>query len=383
LRVAYRLQHNGSVWRFLALAALVPGCFYVDPINERPSAGIVRDDSGPRKRGDTVPVHVHAVTSDPDNDHVDVEWKVFACSVVDGAKDCDRSAFLDTTAGGIDIYVPSVRIELDAPPIDLLDVQLIATDAYGAVARPVQSLPVDIVNSGPTAIVQPADLSGPYPVTLPIVFFATKSDPDGPLSHVTLDWQLFPAPGSSSSARTWTKLDDDPMHPETEAYQLVPDVEGKWTVAVTPNDGELTGMVDDVDVQVAADQPPCLGATAPTIADGTTTLDKAQRFEVLSVRDDISGYPRPAPGSKTTTGFHWSMATPESGGAFVALGTDAPDVVLDPKFFKPGDHVDLRVEISDAIARTLPCDESKSSCAIDGGSSCFQRQTWHLSMGAP
>jgi len=184
------------------------------------------------------------------------------------------------------------------------------------------------------------------------------------------------------ATQSWpSKLPDDPARPETEAYLLVPDVDGKWTVKVTATDGQGMTASDDLDLQVAPDQPPCLGAMDPGVPGGTITVDQARRFEVLSVLDDISGYPKPAPGSTTTTGFHWSLATPDSGGAFVPLGTDAPDVVIDPKRFKVGDQIDLRVEISDAIARTLPCDASKSSCAIDGGTTCFQRQTWHLEIG--
>ena len=85
LRVACGLQHTGGV-RIAVICALgvaswlASGCFYVDPINGRPSAEIVRISEGPVQRGGA-PVEVAAAWSDPNSDPV-----TFAGDTVGGAR---------------------------------------------------------------------------------------------------------------------------------------------------------------------------------------------------------------------------------------------------------------------------------------------------------
>lgn len=358
----------------IALAGLASGCFYVDPINERPSAEIVRD-------GVTLPLRggatgVHAIYSDPDGDAPTYAWSVAACSA--GGATCDEP-YLTGTTEALPIPVPVTRAD-HASSVQALAIHLDVTDSHGAHARPGQDLVLDVQDAAPMVAVQYSGFyPATYPVTLPITVFAMKSDPDDDPSNVTLTWELFPADGSDPIARTWTQLPPDTQHPAVEQYTLVPDVDGLWTVRVTATDGQGMTSHEDVAILVAADRPPCLGTMDPGMVAGTIVVDAARRFSVLAVDDDINIYPAPPSGSiLKSAGFHWSLASPVTGGVLAPLGTDAANVVIDPAPYAPGDQLDLRVEISDAVPRTLPCSPDVASCAIDGGTTCFQRQTWHL-----
>jgi hypothetical protein len=379
LRVASRLQHNGVVRRILAIAApaalaasaALPACFYVDPINERPSAEIIQDTADPG-RGTTV--EFHAEWSDPDNDKVQLAWAAYAC---DGAGACDPVKFDSRTDPVFDVMVPQTRA--DGTTIEAVSITLDVQDRWGAVARPQQRVTVPVVDAAPTVSVQDAGhtFDSAYPVGLPITFTALATDPDD--ATVTLDWQLSPAIGSVPGARSFGPRAPDPKHPELVAYDLVPDVPGLWTVRVTATDPQGgTGQVDR-SVQVAADQPPCLGALDPGLTGGTIVVDQARRFAVLSVSDDINVYPAPSASDPylRAAGFHWSLASPATGGALVPLDWDGNDVVVDPADYAPGDELDLRVEISDAVDRTLPCADEAATCSIEANA-CLQRQTWHL-----
>src|SRR5262245_61666169 len=94
LRVARWLQHNRSVRLLLALATLATGCFYMEPINERPSALIVRTDTAPAHR--TKSTTVAARWSDPNDDaEPRFEWRAYACAAPGGVA-CDQSLTIAT-----------------------------------------------------------------------------------------------------------------------------------------------------------------------------------------------------------------------------------------------------------------------------------------------
>jgi len=379
LRVASRLQHNGDVRRILAIAApaalaaaaALPGCFYVDPINERPAAEILQDTADPGRGGF---VKFHAEWSDPDNDPVQLAWAVYACGTTG---DCDATRFDSGTDPIFGVTVPATRG--DGSTVTSIRVTLDVQDRWGAVARPEQRVTVPVVDAAPTVEVQDTGhtFNDAYPVGLPITFTAVATDPDD--TDVTLDWMLSPAAGSDPTARSFTPRAPDPKHPEQVAYDLVPDVPGLWTVRVTATDPQgLTGQ-RDLSVQVAPDQPPCLGALDPALGGGTIVVDQARRFAVLSVIDDINVYPAPSSNDPylKAAGFHWSLASPATGGVLAPLALDGNDAVIDPADYAPGDQLDLRVEISDAVARTLPCADDAATCSIEANA-CLQRQTWHL-----
>jgi len=97
---------------------------------------------------------------------------------------------------------------------------------------------------------------------------------------------------------------------------------------------------------------------------------------VRTVDDDLNAYPTPALGP---IGFHWSIRSPHTNGAWQALGTDESSVVIDPDLggYAKGDAIDLRVEITDDTPRPLPCDDSIAQCSISADG-CMQRQTWSM-----
>ncbi len=53
--------------------------------------------------------------------------------------------------------------------------------------------------------------------------------------------------------------------------------------------------------------------------------------------------------------------------------------LVDPLAYKPGDQLELRVEVQDRVRgpqRELTCAEDARACALNAGAQCFQRLTW-------
>ncbi|MCE9574248.1 MAG: hypothetical protein K8W52_13960 [Deltaproteobacteria bacterium] len=356
----------------VALAAT--GCFYVDPINERPSAEIVRDNVDLPHRGEVA--QVHARYDDPDGDPVRIGWSALACGA--GGLDCDAVPFQTGTTSLFTVVVPYIRA--DGTTVGAVRMLLDVADRWNAQARPEQQLVIDVVDHAPTVEVQTSgrQIDNHYPVTVPIRVAAMFSDLDSG-DDVTLTWKLFPAAGSRPETTTWEAW---PGPPTTglEEMKLIPDVGGNWTVRVTAVDGQGEMTVTDRVIDVREDAPPCIGALDPGTADATIIVDAPRRFAVLSVDDDINVYPAPSSNDEflRAATFAWALASPATGGALepvVGLGTS--DLVIDPANYQPGDTLDVRVEIGDAIVRPLPCDPASPTCSVNG-STCMQRQTWHL-----
>jgi hypothetical protein len=377
LRVAHRL-HNDRLVRVVALllAVMAPACFYVDPINQRPSGQIVRvDPATPMRGGGTT---VAAQWSDPDGDAVTFAWAVAACAA-DGVT-CDAVPFLTGTSEEFPIS-PIPYVLGNQMPVAKLSITVEVIDTHGAEARPVPALLLDIGDAAPTVMLQDdgRQWNHMFPVPLPITVRALKADVDDlDPAAITLTWDQPYAPGSDPTKVSWTTI-PDPAHPNVETRQFTPDVPGSWNIHVTATDPEGQSSDENLPIPVAADQPPCLGATDPILTTGTIVVDQARRFSVLTVDDDIDIYPAPPAGSLLgTAGFSWSLASPASSGALVPLATDDSGVVIDPADYAPGDQLDLRVEVTDRVARTLPCDPSTPQCSIGGVTTCLQRQTWHV-----
>jgi hypothetical protein len=376
LRVAHPLQNDRAV-RVLALLVAVTGsaCFYVDPINQRPSGTIERVDVTPPMRGGTT--IVSAKWSDPDGDDVTLAWSIAACAA-DGVT-CDDPF---QTATDVVVTVGPIPDTLaSGAPVAKLSVNVAITDVHGAEARPDPTLLLDVTDASPAVGLQDTGRKwhDKYPVGLPITVIAQKSDPDDGAAAVALAWDPPYAPGAAANL-TWTPVTPDPQHPEVESKKFTPDVgDETWNIHVTATDpaGQHTDMIDPI--YVAADQPPCLGETDPILTTSTIVVDQVRRFSVYTVDDDIDPYPGPPPIKEMgVAGFSWSLASPASGGALVPLSTDDSGVVIDPADYAPGDQLDLRVEVTDAVARPSPCDPSTAQCSIGGVSTCLQRQTWHV-----
>lgn len=354
----------GLVGIALGLTAGASGCFWDQPINERPSAEIERIGTGVPARGSNL--QFRAVTDDPDRDGVHPSWRFEACSAggVCGAIETGTDSIFFVTVPPLVVGQPTVKVVIS------LDV----VDDLGAVARPPQRLSLDVVNNPPAVTVQRRgrELGGSFPPDVPIIVSARGADPDG--DPVALAWELFPARDSVTEERRFDPLPD----PLTggEAYLLLPDVDGEWIVRVSVFDGIDTTEVD-LPILVVPDAPPCLGASDPAPVPGTTLLlDQPRRFSVLVVEDDLDVYPAPPPDDPYLgpAGFRWYVRAPGAAD-FTHVDTDVAALELDPAHYDPGDRVEVRVEIDDRVGRAVPCAADAATCSLDQDG-CMQRQTW-------
>jgi hypothetical protein len=161
--------------------------------------------------------------------------------------------------------------------------------------------------------------------------------------------------------------------PAVEAQELVPDLAGAWLVEVTARDPVGATATVQRALVVTADRPPCLATLAPPA--GPLIFDRSRRFAALFVDDDLDPFPAAGGGAAR---FSWSVLAPSRGPGRQPLGGGAGNAVdLDPAAFSLGEIVELRVEVADRIARTLPCPDGDAACSIEGNA-CTQRQTWRL-----
>ena len=383
LRVAGPLQHRGIVLRLAALVAVVglAGCFYTDPINQRPAAELTRvapaDQPG---RGDFVTIQAEPL--DPDGDDVTITWLARACAA--GASRCDASG-LSTAVTGPDV---EAKFEFQVPaqwfdaasgmtlPVEAVHVTAHVEDAYGAPALQDAELVVDIGNGRPTIDFQVLAVGPPGGPTRITASVRDADDPSTAL--VVAPWVVYPPRESTSYdfTRVFQGIGASGAYEET--YELVADVEGTWTVEVTATDPVGAASTDTFPVLVGPDRPPCIAHNWPEVPPaGELPLDELRRFSVLVVDDDLDVFPPPPPGDpfRGEATFRWWLASPATGGQLAAISDAGNWVELDPAAYDPGDALQLRVEIADRIPRTLPCPADAPTCSIEGNS-CIQRLTW-------
>lgn len=354
----------------LALTALVgsaaasaAGCFYLEDINHRPAIEIVRITETAIERGSMVALR--AAVFDPDAQYVSVSWRAYACAETTEA--CDEVPYLESSEREIMAMVP-LRTA-GQQPVQHLRVTLAATDAQGARALPEQRLELDVVNAVPR-------LTGPQPigtrmaVGMPLQLRVRRTDTDDPAASVQLTWRVFGPAGTSRPALRQLPSSD----PEIDNQELIPDVVGPWLVEVTATDPAGGTTTAQRALVITGDLPPCLISLSPA-ATAPLLLDQRRRLSVLVVEDDFDPFPAlPGGGAR----FSWSLLAPSRGAARQPLiGSAGAFVELDPAAFVPGELVELRVEVTDRIARTLPCADGAAQCSIQENT-CQQRQTWRL-----
>jgi hypothetical protein len=361
------------VWASLAaaLVASSAGCFYVDPINERPSADIEWVDPAQPDRGGFVQVEPHIY--DPDGDQTVATWTAFACD----STGCDSLAFETATSYTFGFTAPSFTD--DGEPVVRVRVELSVVDEWGAAAVPGQTLDIIVGNAAPSlAPVQRSGrfFRGAYPVGTPVRLTAQgRDDDDGPTGLTFDDAVVYPPTGATLEDATFARVDD--ATPDGEAvWELVAEVPGLWEVEVTVRDF-AEGASERVGVPVAADHPPCIGAADPAFPPegARIVVDESRRFSVLAIDDDLDLYPAPAPDDEIlgAASFRWYLAGPD--GVFQELTVDGNGIDVDPGLWAPGDPLDLRVEAVDQVDRPL-CDPAMATCELVAG--CFQRRTWSL-----
>lgn len=385
LQLAGALHHADLVNRLALLGCLfVAGCFYVTPINQRPSIDILQLTEGELHRGDVVALA--AVADDPEGHTVSFQWRVYACTSAELAPDgsrpgCDAEPFhteaaLDTT----EFVVPASRTSAAVPP-EVLLVLLEGRDAYGATARPIQQLALTIVNQDPELALAMRSRYG-YVVGTAIELYARVSDPDdGAASTQPLTWTVYPPSGQP--AYSLEELDvPDPDAPAVlqlgKTFRA--GAAGSWEVEVEARDplgGRATARLV---VLVTEDRPPCLAQWAPVAARAPSALPLTAPtlFGVTLVDDDLDPFPTvPGDPELGATTFAWSLRAPGAS-TFAALAADGNQLVLDPAAYAPGDVVELRVEISDRVGVATTCDPALPTCSVISDDGCIQRQTWRV-----
>lgn len=366
------------VTRLWLAATVLTGCFYTDPINQRPSVAIHQAEPGAAiSRGDHH-VKFNAVSSDPDGDTVALAWRAYACN----GTACDPVEFQSGTDTTFDlIQVPLANAAGDT--YDTLEIRLEGHDALGATARPSQTLDIHLGDAAPQIMMR-ADPRAAV-VNAPIGIYAQVTDIDDPVGSAVhpyaVDWTVMTPPTSQIYELVDRAVPgSDQTHLEL-GKTFTPHAVGTWTIEVTATDPLGLQTVQDLMVPVAADQLPCVGQWAPaaTTDPGTTLpLTDPTLFQVLVVTDDLDPYPSvPNDPVLGTTEFHWSIVPP--GGTRQQLTSVTGNAVaLDPNSYVPGDLVELRVEIQDRNHRAVSCPDGDLTCSLSPDPSCNQRLTWRV-----
>lgn len=367
-----------SALLLVVAGGLVPGCFYADPINQRPSITIEGEPTEAVHRGDHL--SLSARSEDPDGHYVTYQWRGYACSDADG---CDVYPFADGLLQAFDLDVP-IRLADDTTPVSLLRVVLEAKDELGATARPDEVLVLPVVNRPPTLAL---DRSSRYAfvTATPIEIYAKVGDADdGPAAVMPLLWEVFGPPlGDTANALTDLVIGQDPEDPAHLQYGKVftANVPGEWTIRVTANDPLDGEAVVGTMITVAADGPPCLAQVLPIAPTGGAALPITDPtlFRVPVVIDDLDVYP-PQPDDEIlgTTRFAWSVKAPGQATHVAISGAVGNSLAVDPASYTPGDIIEVRAEIFDRTNDQLLCLDSDPTCSVISLPTCIQRQTWRV-----
>jgi hypothetical protein len=351
-----------------ALAAmLLSGCFYVDELNVRPVVSVRKTSIAPISRGAFAEFSADRFDENDGSSAVAISWEMRTCGLL--LSDCDSAPFFTGTEPLAKIKVPMVRAA--ATPVEKIQVRLFGVDPQGAIARPMAEQVYDVINAAPSLQLQASGRSG-FPLTIPFSVRARVQDSDDTASNISTRWTLFSPAGSANPPLLQSA--NDPL-----SYSVTPDVAGRWTIEVVATDALGAKSTEHVDVQVAIDRAPCLAVVNPLPAPvgSVSVLDAAKRFTVQVVDDDLDVFPTvvgdPYVG---TAGFSWSIKSPLTGDVRTAIvGSSRSAVELDPSIYRVGDVIELRVEISDRVTRTLSCADSALTCSVTSDT-CVQRQTW-------
>ena len=360
------------------------GCFYTDPINDRPQISAVQrmcptpssSIAAPLPcdaefdnvhRGDAVQVRAMAHDPDGSDSRLVFRWQLFACG--DEAT-CDASPAYAVEAVTPMTPIPRL-LASTASPVRLVHFVVVTTDERGAQQTALRSV---VLDDGPTLGVraEPSSTS----VGGGIGLYATYGDPDGMASDVQLDWAVTSPDGQSSYA-----LDDRPVFdplgdPErpTVAKTFVPGEVGDWTVTVTATDDHGLQAQQAQVIHVLEDQPPCIAQWQPiaAVAPAALPISAPTLFQVPLVTDDLDPYP--ATSSLGAAHFAWSIRLPGQPAFQPLTGATGNSMAIDPSAYRPGDVVELRVEVTDR-AHTVACAADQPTCSI-ANNTCIQRQTW-------
>lgn len=374
------------LWLVAALGSL-PGCFYIDPVNERPRIhGVVRKCAVDAPcdlaltdlhRGDAV--EVVAQFEDPDGPAtaVSYEWEIVACDR--GANQCDTDAPLYRGDRAAPSFVVP-RALASGALVQLVRVELSLRDNLGALAS---AFPSFAINDGPalelSGRVRGAVLTADgVSIGAPLELVARFRDSDDEVGDVELDWAVYSPDGKAAYALSALGAPDVVGDTQTVRKQLLAFGLGAWSVRATASDRAGASTQRELTFNVAPDRAPCLGQWQPEVPplERALPISAPTRFSIPTVTDDLDAYPSLAIAPYGTAAFGWSLRV--GNGAFAPLaGTTGNSLELDPRNFAPGELAELRVEVFDRAHPEVSCDASETTCAIEG---CLQRQTWRVEM---
>lgn len=355
------------------------GCFYVDPINQRPALDIRTASDDTVFRGDRV--ELRAVAQDPDGHIVGFRWRAQACTEISQADGCDPVPFASSLIESFGFDVPTLRVP-SGVPVESIRVVLEGTDELGASAKPSQELVIPLGNRAPNLMLD-KDSRYKYVARTPIgVFALVGDDDDGPAALAPLVWEVF-APAQVTHTLTDRVVEQDPEDPDHVAFgkTFVADAAGDWQIRVTATDPLANTTTEMITVTVMEDTPPCLAQLQPAAPTGGALLPLTEPtlFRVPVVIDDLDLYP-PVPADEVlgTTTFRWSLKPPGQPAHQAIPGAVGNSYAIDPASYTPGDLVELRVEIFDQEPEAIPCNDSEQTCSVNVNSGCLQRQTWRM-----
>ncbi|HEY5950418.1 MAG TPA: hypothetical protein VIV40_33235 [Kofleriaceae bacterium] len=347
----------------------VSGCFYTDPINQRPSLDIHQMSTAAVYRGGSVPLE--AVANDPEGHFVTFKWRAYACT---DETSCDPAPYFEKSDARVTIPVPMARAGT-TDPVRALHVWLEGKDDYGATARPAQQLWITVDDFAPTIELRAASNYG-FVVNMPLAVYAKIGDADDGPNAPQVTWKVYP---TQDLVDVSVQQDpNDPAHVQS-GKGFTPTTVGVYTVEVTATDSIAPfPTVETVDITVDNDKPPCLSQLSPivAIAPAAWPMSEPTLFQVHVVTDDLDPYPTANDVLLGTTSFTWSLLAP-GGTRQVLSGVSGNSVALDPASFHPGDIVELRVEIADRNNTPLTCADANATCSLLNNS-CIQRQTWRV-----
>ena len=158
------------------------------------------------------------------------------------------------------------------------------------------------------------------------------------------------------------------------------DQPGDYRFQLDVSDGELASAFV-LPVSVMPDAPPCVQQTEPSYTIPRVVAFSAERtnIRVIEVKDDGDPFPA-ATGQLSQAAFVWRfryLGAPEFNRL---VSTTMPVLSFAPETFRPGDQVEVRVDVFDrVIDRDFRACEGKSECELEPGSGCPQRVSWEVS----
>jgi hypothetical protein len=366
----------------LCTGVLLTGCFYLDPVNQKPEilGGVkctIKNtnrpclQTGSVHRGDLLVLDVNFRDPEHREATASFDWRVFRCTD-SGATACDQDPFRTEQGRVFELEVPQTMVGVRAIKVvhelrDELGAETTATAPY-----PINDPPRLVVRKDAHAFV----------VGGPVKLYATVSDVDEGPDRLVMSWDVVaPAPSAAPLEELAVMPDFENPSERTTGKLLVPDRTGEWDVRIRATDTlpELPETTEQhLNFTVGPDEPPCLAQSLPQVPPDGASLPVAEPtlFQVAVVVDDLDPYPPLPLEDSPGPSFTWSILAPGQGREILS-GATGNSVDFDPGAFTPGEIVELRVEIFDRKSTPIPCADSVASCAISRPG-CIQRQTWRV-----